>query len=59
MKLKNKEYNARKNNRRRYNEKNCYHCEKIGHIRPNGPENRRIMWKYKGKLITETEENEG
>ena len=43
LELKNKEDNGRKNNRRRYNEKNCYHCEKIGHIRPNGPENRRIM----------------
>ena len=43
LELKNKEDNGRKNNRRRYNEKNCYHCEKIGHIRPNCPENRRII----------------
>jgi len=33
MELKNKEDNRRKINRRRYNEKNCYHCGKIGHIR--------------------------
>ena len=43
MELKNKEDNERKNNRRRYNEKNCYHYEKIGYIRPNCPENKRII----------------
>ena|SRR5436190_36003 len=42
MELQNKEDNERKNNRRTYNEKECYHCRKIGHIRPNCPEYRRI-----------------
>ncbi len=42
LELKNKEDIRRKNNRKRYNEKNCYHCEKIGHIGSNCPENKRF-----------------